>query len=85
MYPSLIAFGALNIMAQSTFPGTILPDITVEFRDLSDNLLSSFNTGEFGRCTASTTDNTCSQGEWHQYSTSVNLGSVNAFTVKFIK
>ncbi len=82
--PITYSFWALNIMAQSTFPSSILPDITVQFVDLSDNILATFNTGPFGRCTASTTDNSCSQGEWHQFTTSVNLGNVNAITVRFI-
>jgi hypothetical protein len=81
--PITYSFWALNIMAQSTFPGSILPNITVEFIDLSNNLLATFNTGDIGRCSGSTTDNTCSQGVWKQYTTSVNLGNVNAFTIRF--
>jgi hypothetical protein len=81
--PITYSFWALNIMAQSTFPGSILPNITVEFYDLSNNLLTSFNTGDIARCSGSTTDNTCAQGVWKQYTTSVNLGNVNAFTIRF--
>ena len=81
--PITYSFWVLNIMAQSTFPSSILPNVTVEFYDLSNNLLTSFNTGDIGRCTGSTTDNTCSQGVWKQFTTSVNLGNVNAFTIRF--
>ncbi|TDE45909.1 choice-of-anchor D domain-containing protein [Flavobacterium rhamnosiphilum] len=81
--PVTYSFWVLNIMAQSTFPGSILPNVTVEFYDLSNNLLTTFNTGDIGRCSGSTTDNTCSQGVWKQFTTSVNLGNVNAFTIRF--
>jgi hypothetical protein len=81
--PITYSFWVLNIMASSTFPGSILPNVTVEFYDLSNNLLTSFNTGDIGRCSGSTTDNTCSQGVWKQFTTSVNLGNVNAFTIRF--
>ncbi|MFV5695065.1 LamG-like jellyroll fold domain-containing protein [Flavobacterium sp. LB3P122] len=81
--PITYSFWVLNIMAASTFPGSILPNVTVEFYDLSNNLLTTFNTGDIGRCSGSTTDNTCNQGIWKQFSTSVNLGNVNAFTIRF--
>jgi hypothetical protein len=81
--PITYSFWALNIMASSTYPGSILPNITVEFYDLSNNLLATFNTGDIGRCSGSTTDNSCAQGVWKQYTTSVNLGNVNAFTIRF--
>ena len=81
--PITYSFWALNIMASSTYPNSILPNITVEFYDLSNNLLNSFNTGDIGRCSGSTTDNSCAQGVWQQYTTSVNLGNVNAFTIRF--
>ncbi|TDE53809.1 LamG-like jellyroll fold domain-containing protein [Flavobacterium sp. GT3P67] len=81
--PVTYSFWVLNIMAPSTFPGSILPNVTVEFYDLSNNLLTTFNTGDIGRCSGSTTDNTCSQGVWKQFTTSVNLGNVNAFTIRF--
>ncbi|PIA82202.1 hypothetical protein BFR04_10570 [Gaetbulibacter sp. 4G1] len=82
--PITYSFWALNIMTQSNFTGSILPDITVEFLDLSNNTLATYNTGEFGRCSGGITDNSCVQGEWQQFTTSVNLGNVNAFTVRFI-
>ncbi len=82
--PITYSFWALNIMAQSNFSPSILPDITVQFVDLSDNILATINTGPFGRCAASATDNSCAQGEWQQFTTSVNLGNVNAITVRFI-
>ncbi len=81
--PISYSFWVLNIMAQSTYSGSILPNVTVEFLDLSGNLLSTYNTGDIGRCSGSTSDNTCAQGVWKQFSTSVNLGNVNAFTVRF--
>ncbi|NDP27903.1 MAG: choice-of-anchor D domain-containing protein [Flavobacterium sp.] len=81
--PVTYNFWVLNIMAQATFPNSILPNVTVEFYDLSNNLLQTFNTGDIGRCSGSTTSNTCAQGEWQQFSTSVNLGNVNAFTIRF--
>lgn len=81
--PITYSFWVLNIMAQSTFPNSILPNVTVEFYDLSNNLLTSFNTGDIGRCSGSTTDNTCTQGVWKQFTTSVNLGNINAFTIRF--
>jgi hypothetical protein len=82
--PVTYSFWALNIMAQSTFAGSILPNITVQFVDLSNNILATFSTGDIGRCSGSTTDNTCTSGVWKQYTTSVNLGNVNAFTIRFI-
>ena len=81
--PITYSFWVLNIMAQGTFPGSKLPNVTVEFYDLSNNLLTFFNTGDIGRCSGSTTDNSCSQGVWKQFTTSVNLGNVNAFTIRF--
>jgi hypothetical protein len=81
--PITYSFWVLNIMAASTYPGSILPNVTVEFYDLSNNLLSTFNTGEIGRCSGALADNSCAQGVWHQFSTSVNLGNVNTFTVRF--
>ncbi|MFV8343024.1 LamG-like jellyroll fold domain-containing protein [Flavobacterium sp. XS2P39] len=81
--PITYSFWVLNIMAASTFPNSILPNVTVEFYDLSNNLLTTYNTGDIGRCSGSTTDNTCAQGVWKQFTTSVNLGNVNAFTIRF--
>lgn len=81
--PVSYSFWALNIMRQGNFAGSILPNITVEFVDLSNNLLSSFSTGNLGRCSASSTDNSCSQGTWLQFSTSVNLGNVTSFIIRF--
>jgi hypothetical protein len=77
------SFWALNIMSQSIYSGTILPNISVEFLDTSGTLLSTFNTGDIGRCTGSTALNTCANSEWQQYSTSVNLGNVTSFTIRF--
>jgi hypothetical protein len=81
--PISYSFWVLNIMRQSNFVGSILPNITVEFVDLSNNLLSSFTTGDIGRCTSTATDNTCLTTNWLQFSTSVNLGNVTSFIVRF--
>lgn len=81
--PITYSFWVLNIMAQSTFPNSILPNVTVEFIDASNNIISTFNTGDIGRCSDSITDNTCAQGVWKKFTTSVNLGSINVFTVRF--
>lgn len=82
--PITYSFWVLNIIAKNIYPGTILPNVTVEFYDLSNNLLTSFNTGDIGRCSSSnTSDNTCTQSVWQQFTTSVNLGNVNAFTIRF--
>jgi hypothetical protein len=81
--PITYSFWVLNIIAKDIYPGTILPNVTVEFYDLSNNLLTSFNTGDIGRCSSSTSDNTCTQSVWQQFTTSVNLGNVNAFTIRF--
>lgn len=81
--PITYSFWALNIMASSTYPNSILPNITVEFFDLSNNPLASFNTGDIGRCSSNTLDNSCAQGVWQQFTTSVNLGNINAFIIRF--
>lgn len=83
--PITYSFWVLNIMAQSKFPGSILPNVTVQFVDLAGNeLVPPIDTEEFGRCAASITDNSCSQGDWQQFTTNVNLGNVNEFIVRFI-
>ncbi len=81
--PITYTFWAMNIMSQTAYNGTILPNITVEFRDLSNNLLSTFNTGNLGRCNGSTTSNSCALSVWKEFTTSVNLGNVTAFTIRF--
>ena len=81
--PITYSFWALNIMSQSAYVGSILPNITVEFRDLSDVLISTYNTGDVGRCSAVTSDNTCALSQWQQFITSVNLGNVTDFVVRF--
>ncbi|RTY87205.1 choice-of-anchor D domain-containing protein [Flavobacterium sp. RSP15] len=81
--PITYSFWALNIMASSTYPKSILPNITVEFFDLSNNQLASFNTGDIGRCSGTTADNSCAQGVWQQFTMSVNLGNTNAFIIRF--
>lgn len=78
------SFYVLNIMRKYNYSGSILPNITVEFVDLSNNLLSSFTTGNIGRCVAGdTTNNDCDMANWLQFSTSVNLGNVTSFIVRF--
>ncbi|HEX9979806.1 MAG TPA: choice-of-anchor D domain-containing protein [Flavobacterium sp.] len=79
--PITYSFWALNIMSMAHYPGTILPNITVEFRDMSNNLLSTYNTGNITRCTAN--DNSCTLSQWKQYTTSVNLGNVTEFIITF--
>jgi len=81
--PITYSFWTLNIMSQSKFPTSILPNITVEFTDLSNTVLSTFNTGDLGRCSSSVTDNTCATGIWQQFITTVNLGNVTDFIIRF--
>jgi hypothetical protein len=80
--PVSYSFWALNIMRQGNFAGSILPNITVEFLDLSNNLISSFNTGDIGRCSYTATDNTCVTTSWLQYSTTLNLGNITSFIIR---
>lgn len=81
--PISYSFWVLNIMRQSNYPGSIRPNITVEFVDLANNLISSFNTGFIGRCTTDPNDNSCFNTNWLQFSTSVNLGNVTSFIIRF--
>ncbi len=81
--PVTYSFWVMNIMQQSNYSGSILPNITVEFLDTSGTVLSTFNTGNIGRCSSSTSDNTCGASNWLQFTTSVNLGSVTTFVVRF--
>lgn len=82
--PITYNFWAMNIMARNLYPGTILPDITVQFLDFSGNILATINTGPFGRCSGGTGDNSCPQSEWLQFTTSLNLGDITDFKVRFI-
>ena len=79
-------FWVMNLMRQGNLGTTILPNITVEFRDITGStLIASYNTGNIGRCSASSsTDNTCgpSLSNWLNYSTTVNLGNVTDFMIK---
>ncbi|HNP32261.1 MAG TPA: choice-of-anchor D domain-containing protein [Flavobacterium sp.] len=79
-------FWVMNLMRQGNLGSTILPNITVEFRDVTGaTLIASYNTGDIGRCSASNSlDNTCgpSLSNWLNYSTSVNLGNVTDFMIK---
>jgi hypothetical protein len=84
--PITYSFWVLNILSKNTNndPNMIDPNITVEFLDLSGTVLTSINTGDVGRCSSNVLDNTCAQGVWQQFTTSVNLGNVNTFTIRFI-
>ncbi|HEU0135747.1 MAG TPA: choice-of-anchor D domain-containing protein, partial [Flavobacterium sp.] len=83
--PLTYSFWALNIMSQSHYGGTILPNITVEFIDLeNDAVVSTFNTGNIGRCGTTTGDNSCALSQWKNFTTTVNLGNVTSFIIRFI-
>src|SRR5690606_5124454 len=71
------------IMAKHTFPNSILPNITVEFIAPDGSVLSTFNTGDIGRCSENPQDNTCTTAIWHQFTTSVNLGNHSTFAIRF--
>lgn len=79
-------FWVMNLMRRDNLGSTILPNITVEFRDITGNtLLASYNTGDIGRCSATNpSDNTCGAtlSNWLNYSTTVNLGNVTDFMIK---
>lgn len=81
--PITYSFWALNIMAKHTFPNSILPNITVEFIAPDGSVLSTFNTGDIGRCSENPQDNTCTTAIWHQFTTSVNLGNHSTFAIRF--
>ena len=81
--PINYSFWVLNIMAANTYPNSILPNMTVEFADLSNNIISTFNTGDIGRCNGGITDNTCTSGVWKQFTTDINLGNITAFIIRF--
>jgi len=83
--PITYSFWVLNIMAQSTYSGSILPNVTVQFLDLLGNEITSIDTGEFGRCAAGTGDNTCTENEWQNFTRDdIVLGNVDKFIVRFI-
>ena len=79
-------FWVMNLMRQGNLGGTILPNITVEFRDITGNtLITSYNTGDIGRCSASNPlDNTCGPtfSNWLNFSTTVSLGNITDFIIK---
>lgn len=81
--PVRYSFWVLNIMSKAAYSGTILPNITVQFIDTeNDAIISTFNTGNIVRCNASA--NNCEISEWREFNTSVDLGSVTSFVIKFI-
>ena len=79
-------FWVMNIMRRDNLGSSILPNITVEFRDITGNtLIASYNTGDIGRCSATNpSDNSCGAtlSNWLNYSTTVNLGNVTDFMIK---
>lgn len=82
--PVEYSFWVLNIMSKTHFPGTILPNITVEFIDVNnDAIISTFNTGDIGRCAKFSTSNSCDISQWINYTTSVDLGGVTSFIIRF--
>ena len=82
--PITYSFWVLNVMPKVNYPGSIRPNITVEFLDTNGNVISTFDTGNVGRCgTTGDTDNDCDVSQWRQYTTTVNLGSVTTFTIRF--
>jgi trimeric autotransporter adhesin len=82
--PVTYSFYVLNIMSVGNYVGSILPNITVEFIDpATSTVLSTYNTGDIGRCDGGTGVNTCAYSEWQQYTTTVNLGTVTTFTIRF--
>ncbi len=81
--PITYSFWVLNIMSSHNYSGSILPNITVEFLTTGGTLLSTYNTGNIGRCSSSTADNSCGYSNWLQYTTSVNLGNNTSFVIRF--
>jgi hypothetical protein len=82
--PITYSFYVLNIMSVSNYVGSILPNITVEFLDTTTGaVLSTYNTGNIGRCNGGTGANGCAYSEWQYYTTTVNLGTVTNFTIRF--
>ena len=81
--PLTYSFWVLNIMSQHNYSGSILPNITVEFLDMSNNVIASYNTGNIGRCNGGTGVNTCVLSEWQQFSTTVYLGTNTTFVIRF--
>lgn len=78
------SFWVLNIMNQTLFPGSILPNITVEFLDVNYNLVTSFNTGFITRCsTSNPSDNTCATANWLQFATTASLGDLTSCIIRF--
>ncbi|WP_333599935.1 T9SS type A sorting domain-containing protein [Flavobacterium sp.] len=84
--PTSFSFWVMNLMRQGNLGTTILPNITIEFRDITGaTLIASYNTGNIGRCSASNSlDNSCgpSLSNWLNYATSVNLGNITDFMIK---
>ncbi len=82
--PVTYSFWVLNIMSVGNYVGSILPNITVEFIDPATNtVISTYNTGDIGRCNGGTGVNSCTYSEWQQYTTTVSLGNVTTFTIRF--
>lgn len=81
--PINYSFWVLNIISQERSTIGILPNITVEFIDTSNNLISSYTTGDIGRCGSDTADDSCALSQWKQFTTNANLGNVTSFIVRF--
>lgn len=78
--PITYSFWVLNI-DRTDAPGIatrLRPNVRVEFRDTSNNLLTSISTGNIAPTTASNL-----AGDWYQFTASLNL-NVDAFNVIFI-
>ncbi|MFH4965173.1 LamG-like jellyroll fold domain-containing protein [Gaetbulibacter sp. M235] len=77
--PITYSFWVLNL-DRSDAPGIetrLRPDILVEFRDMSNNLITSITTGEIAPTTAGNLT-----GDWYQFTADLNLG-VTEFQVIF--
>jgi hypothetical protein len=78
--PITYSFWVINLdrADASGIAGRTRPNIKVEFRDMSDNVLQTINTGDIAPSAT-----TPSATDWKQFTASLNL-SVNSFKVVFI-
>ncbi|PWA04150.1 choice-of-anchor D domain-containing protein, partial [Flavobacterium psychrotolerans] len=72
-------FWVLNIMSKALYAGSNLPQIKVDFKNLSGAVIATYSTPTINRCTDNT--NNCAVSEWKNFPTTVNLGNITAFTV----
>ncbi|WP_313804546.1 LamG-like jellyroll fold domain-containing protein [Flavobacterium sp.] len=78
--PITYSFWVINL-DRSNAPGIatrLRPDVRVEFRDMSDNLLTAINTGDITPTNAGNPN-----GDWYNFTANLNL-NVTAFKVIFI-